>query len=337
MAANANAHTLNGRPPRTASATRSQTTTVLHKMQVALGLIWLLDGALQCQSFMFHKTFVTQIIAPNAVGQPGIIAQPITWISHLVEPRVAAFNAFAATLQLLIGVGLIYRPTVKAALLASFAWAGGIWWFGEGLGGLATGNASPLTGAPGAALLYALIGLILWPRSDSPIAGWGGGLLGVRGARTAWSALWLLAAGLWLVPVNRSAGATHDAIAEAPSGAAWLAALQRHGAKLAAGNGQLIAITLALASATIAIAVLTDWHPRRFLVGACLISLAYWVFGEGLGGVFTGSGTDPGTGPLFVLLAATLYPIVGHSGKAPTQPRGELPPRTAPERRIAGP
>lgn len=336
MATHANAHTLNGRPPSTASASRSRTTSFPRKLQVALGLIWLLDGALQCQSFMFHKTFVTQIVEPNAVGQPGIVAQPITWMSHLVEPRVAAFNAFAAMLQLLIGVGLLYRPTVRAALLASFAWAGGIWWFGEGLGGLATGNASPLTGAPGAALLYALVGLLLWPRGDSASAGGEGGLLGVRGARTAWSALWLLAAGLWLVPVNRSAAATHDAIAEAPSGTAWLASVERHGAKLAAGNGQAIAIVLALASAAIAIAVLADWHARPFLAGACLISLAYWVCGEGLGGVFTGSGTDPGTGPLFVLLAAVLYPLAGHSTRARAQPRGE-PPSTPPERRIAAP
>jgi hypothetical protein len=53
----------------------------------------------------------------------------------------------------LIGPGLIYRPTVKVALLASFGWSLGVWWIGEGLGGLSTGTASPLTGAPGAALL----------------------------------------------------------------------------------------------------------------------------------------------------------------------------------------
>jgi hypothetical protein len=119
------------------------------RLQVALGLVWLIDAGLQYQPFMFHRGFVTQVIAPNAAGQPGIIGDPITWMAHAIEPRVAVFNAFAATIQLLIGVGLIYRRSVKVALLASFAWAGGIWFMGEGLGMLFTGNASPLTGAPG--------------------------------------------------------------------------------------------------------------------------------------------------------------------------------------------
>ncbi len=296
----------------TTTPSESQAGT-LRALQIALGVLWLLDGALQYQSFMFHKTFVTQVIEPNVVGQPGVIAQPITWVSHLIEPRVAVFNVFAATLQVLIGVGLIYRPTVRAALLASFAWVGGIWWFGEGFGGLATGNASPLTGAPGAALLYAIIGLILWPNSRSRTSGGGGagGMLGVKGARIAWAALWLLAAGLWLVPVNRGASASHDAIAEAPSGAAWLSSIEHSGARVAAGNGLVIAIVLALASVAIALAVALDWHPRSFLAAACFISLLYWVFGEGLGGILTGSGTDPGAGLLFVLLAATLYSLAG--------------------------
>ena len=34
-------------------------------LRIALGLLWLLDGALQYQSFMFHKTFVTEIIAQH--------------------------------------------------------------------------------------------------------------------------------------------------------------------------------------------------------------------------------------------------------------------------------
>ena len=49
-----------------------------------------------------------------------------------------------------------------------------------------------LTGAPGAVLLYGLIGLIVWPNGRP------GGLLGVRGARIAWAALWLVMAWLWL-------------------------------------------------------------------------------------------------------------------------------------------
>ena len=34
----------------------------------------------------------------------------------------------------------------------------------------------------------------------------------------------------------------------------------------------------------------------------------FWVSGQGLGGIFTGSGTDPNTGPLIVLLALAMVP-----------------------------
>jgi hypothetical protein len=134
--------------------------------QVILGLIWLIDGILQFQPYMFGKKFITGVILPNADGQPGIVATPITWVAHLIEPHVALFNGFAATLQILIGLGLIYRRTVKPALLISFAWALGVWFTGEGLGGFFNGTASPLTGAPGAALLYVIAGLMVWPKGD---------------------------------------------------------------------------------------------------------------------------------------------------------------------------
>ena len=49
--------------------------------QVVLGVIWLIDGALQFQPYMFAKTFITGVILPNAQGQPGVIADPITWIA----------------------------------------------------------------------------------------------------------------------------------------------------------------------------------------------------------------------------------------------------------------
>jgi hypothetical protein len=38
--------------------------------------------------------------------------------------------------------------------------------------------------------------------------------------------------------------------------------------------------------------------------------LAYWVVGQGLGGIFQGGATDPNAGPLFVLLACALYALV---------------------------
>lgn len=145
------------------TTTASRIPRVPRVAQVVLGLIWLIDGILQFQPYMFGKTFITGVILPNAPGQPGVIADPITWIAHLIEPHVALFNGFAATLQVLIGLGLLYRRTVRPALLVSFVWIVGIWVTGEGLGGFFNDTANPLTGAPGAALLY-LIAVWTWKR-----------------------------------------------------------------------------------------------------------------------------------------------------------------------------
>jgi len=66
-------------------------------------------------------------------------------------------NTIFATIQLLIGLGIAFRPTVRLALAVSIAWSIGVWWFGEGLGGVLSGTASPLNGAPGAVIIYALL------------------------------------------------------------------------------------------------------------------------------------------------------------------------------------
>jgi hypothetical protein len=287
------------------------------KLQIALGLIWLIDGALQLQPFMFSRSFVTQIIAPNETGQPGLVGAPIRLVAHLIEPRIALFNLFAVTIQLLIGIGLIYRPTVKAALLTSFAWALGVWWFGEGMGGLFTGNASPLTGAPGAALLYVLAGLIAWPRDTQNGTTVAGGILGERGARSAWALLWLGFAALWLLPANRGAATVHDAIANAPGGAGWLTSIQSAAATATAGHGLAIALVAACLSVAVGLSVLVARGAKPALALATAIALVYFVVGEGLGGVLTGSGTDPNTGPLLILLAISIYPL-HRSGQALT-------------------
>lgn len=282
--------------------------------QIALGLIWLIDGALQCQPFMFHSSFVTDVILPNADGQPGFIASPITWIAHQIEPRAALFNALAAAVQLLIAVGLLAgRRFVKPALAVSFAWAAGIWFAGEGLGGLLSDGANPLTGAPGAALLYIVAGLIVWPRADRrPL-----GLLGVRGARTAWAALWLGSAALWLLPANDGRNAVHDAIAAAPSGFGPLSSLLDTVARTTAGHGVAIAAILAALSWAIGLSILTGLAQRAFVVIAIALSVPLWVVGQGLGGILTGRGTDVGTAPLVVLIGALLLTVAPDRLAAP--------------------
>ena len=265
---------------------------------------------------MYSKGFV-QMLTGNAAGQPLWLERSITWSAHIVGHNPTFWNTLFALTQVLIGLGLLYRPTVKPALALSFAWAVIVWWFAEAFGMLFMMMASPLTGAPGAALLYGIIGLIVWP-TQRP-----GGLLGVRGARTAWAVLWILMAWLWLEAQSSTPGSITDAIKAAPSGMGWLSSVQHTVASAAQGNGLPIALVLALLSAAIGVAVAMNWHPKPFLALAVALNLVYWVIGQGFGGIFTGSGTDPNSGLLFILLAYALYSLIPARG--PVTRRSRVP------------
>ena len=182
-------------------------------MQTVLGLIWLLDGALQFQSFMYGNGF-TSMLTGMASGQPHWLSSSLDWGAGLAGGHLDFWNTLFALTQLAIALGILFRPTVKLALAGSFVWVFIVWWFGEAFGMLFANTASPLTGAPGAVLLYGLIGLIVWP-NDRP-----GGLIGVRGARIAWAVLWVLMGWLWLIAPNSSANAT-SASRSAPPRRGW--------------------------------------------------------------------------------------------------------------------
>jgi hypothetical protein len=282
--------------------------------QIVLGFLWMVDGALQFQPYMFGRTFVTGVLLPASHGQPGIVGGPMVWLANVVEPNVAVFNVGAATVEVLIGLGLLYRPAIKLSLLISFIWAGVIWFAGEGLGMMLTGTASPLTGAPGAALLYLLAGLICWPLEGAADAA-------RRDAvRWCWSAVWLGAAVLWLLPANDGASSTHDAIAAAPSGAGWLSGILRLAAQAATGRGTTIALALATISLSIGVSLVYRWNTRFFLGVAIVVSAGYWIVGQGLGGVFTGQATDPGSAPVMVIIAGLLL-AQEHNGARPARGR----------------
>ncbi|MDE3069366.1 MAG: hypothetical protein KGJ43_01415 [Acidobacteriota bacterium] len=274
----------------------------------ALGLLWLLDGALQLQSFMYTTGF-TETLREGAAGQPLWLERSITWAVGVVQHDLGAWNTVFALVQISIGVGLLYRPTARAALVLSFAWAFVVWWFAESFGMLFMMMATPLGGAPGAVILYALAGLILWPGLRPA------GVLGVRGARSAWAVLWLLMAWLWLQGQNSSPGAVSHAIRTAPSGMGWLSSVEHWAASAAEGNGLWIALMLAALSAAIGVAVAVNWHPKPFLALAIGLNLAYWVLGQGFGGIFTGQATDPNAAPLFVLLACALHALAAHDAQ----------------------
>src|SRR6516225_4776921 len=69
------------------------------KLQLALGVIWVLDGILQYQPSMFTTSF-PGMLAESARGNPAVVATPITWSANLIDHHVAVLNAVFATVQL---------------------------------------------------------------------------------------------------------------------------------------------------------------------------------------------------------------------------------------------
>ena len=151
-------------------------------LQLALGALWLLDGMLQFQPSMFGDGFA-QMLAGSAQGNPAVVARPITWSAGLIGHHVVALNAIFAAIQLLLGLGIAWRPAVKVALAGSVTWSLAVWWLGEGLGGVLAGTASPVDGAPGAVLLYGLLAVLLWPAAIWPPAA-------PPCARSPWASPW---------------------------------------------------------------------------------------------------------------------------------------------------
>lgn len=324
-------------------------------LQLALGALWILDGALQLQPFMLGRGFAAKIILPAASGQPVAVHTPVTWGAHLILTQPAAWDLLFASVQLLIGAGLLFRRSARLAIVVSLAWGTGVWYFGEGLGGLAGGHATFLTGAPGAALLYAVVGLAAWPSLG---AGARRALLTARGLRrrlrilaapapgdaparwvgAAWVALWLGFAVLQTLPASRSAAALAGQLsANARVSPGWLAAAERTVA-LGARHGGAAAIVVAVAvDVAIALAGLGALGGRRARVGlggrvrrvrrravevsawgGIAVAFAVWILAQAFGTIPSGMATDPNSGPLVVLLGAALLGATARSEAANT-------------------
>ena len=307
-------------------------------LQVVLGAFWILDAALQYQPFMFGDQFVPRYITANAAGQPEPVSWLITTAGHFVSPDVVAINALAATLQLLIGVGLLFRRTVRPALAVSMAWVLTVWFFGEGMGMLLTGSASALTGAPGSVLLYGLLGLMAWPRTahgagetaavpDEGVASSaaGRGLGGPVTPLAVWAGYWLLAALLFLLPANRTATSVSGAITSMAAGQpSWYGHALTHAGGWFGSAGLTQTWLLALAAVVVGLGPLLFRRAEGFLAAGFVLTVLFWLTGQGVGGVLTGSGTDPNTGPLVAILALAMVPTVVPSPRTWTPPALQL-------------
>jgi hypothetical protein len=277
-------------------------------IRVVVAGIWILDGLLQLQSSMFTSTFGTQVLAPAGQGQPWFVSEPVALTARIVAAHPLPWDALFAAIQIGLGIGFLIPRLVRPALAASVVWALSVWWLGEGLGGLASGHADIVTGAPGAVLLYAVLAIATWPeydpagreRADFP-----------RWLPVAWAVFWIGGALLWLLPGQGTSRAIGDEISSAGEGGpGWLAGLDHSVARSVGSLGFGLVGGLFLLCLAIGLAGFIEGRIRT--VAACagiVLALAVWIFGEGAGQPWTGTATDPNSGPLIVLIALGLIAV----------------------------
>jgi len=313
-------------------ATASPGTDARRVLQLLLAATWLLDGLLQYQSFMYTAAFA-QMLEGTAAGNPGFIARPVNWNAALVEHHLVLLNTVFAAIQLLLGLGIAYRPTIRLALAASIAWSLAVWWFGEGLGGVLSGGASPVNGGPGAVILYALLAVLLWPADRPGVTASSVAFraVGAPVARLLWLVLWGSLAYFALTPANRAPQALHDIIVIMTGGEpGWVTGLQLHAAAVLAHQGLAASIALAVALVVIAVGVfLPPRLARSTLILALAVAAFIWVFGEAFGGILAvGGGTDPNSAPLLALLSLAYWPLATVGPRA-RRPLADGPPAMA--------
>lgn len=313
-------------------ATTSPGTDARRVLQLILAATWLLDGLLQYQSSMYSPMF-GEMIGDSATGNPGVIASPIGWNAVLVEHHLVLLNTVFATIQLLLGLGIAYRPTVRVALAASIAWSLGVWWFGEGLGGVLSGGASPVNGGPGAVILYALLAVLLWPADRPGVTApfVAARAVGAPVARLLWLTLWGSLAYFALTPANRAPQALHDMIVGMTGGEpGWVTGLENHAAALLDHQGLAASIVLAVALIVIAAgAFLPPPLARGALILALVVAAFIWVFGQAFGQILTGGATDPNSAPLLALLALAYWPSATAGTPAHRTQEADRPPAMA--------
>ena len=284
------------------------------RLRQLLGLLWLIDGLLQLQPQMFTMNMVNGIMKPMLNGQPAPVETSLSWIVQVTTQNLTLVNLTIAIVQVIIGISLITGRGVKVALLVSIVWAFIVWYGGEGMSMLLTGQASALTGAPGAVLLYALLALVVYPLSPTTNPD-EGGILSRKQLRWALAIFWIFMAALQAQPYWWQPGQISQVV-NAMVGFGGLNGvlvdpLLRWLSNVTSSseiplNIALIVVFLALDAGLLFI---ENRHIRPVLVTSIVVSLVIWYGAEAFGMIMTGMATDFNSGLLLVVMALACWPL----------------------------
>ena len=295
-------------------------------LQRVLGVLWLIDGLLQFQPQMFTMNMVNGIMKPMLQGQPGLFEPSLQFIVNQTTLHLVEVNLLIGVVQVLLGLGFLLLPDrwVKELVIASFVWAFIVWFGGEGMSMLLTGSGSVLSGAPGAVLLYPLLGLAVYPRRKSRASSQqvataragDDGLLSRRYLRWVLSGFWFFAALLQLQPNWWQPGQISQAIgAMVGQGGLNTVLVDPVLTRISTITANIevplnIALIVVFLALGIGLAVAREGQLRPFLIASIVMSVAIWYSSEAFGMILTGMATDFNSGLLLVVMALAVWPRV---------------------------
>jgi hypothetical protein len=132
-------------------------------LRTGFGMLWLFDGILQTQPKM-PGGLAAGVIEPGAETSP-------PWVRHLTGWGAAVWThhpvpAATVAVWIEVGLGILLLAVRRGALsrlggLASAGWGLLVWVLGESFGQIFAPGLSWLTGAPGAAGVYTVAGVLI--------------------------------------------------------------------------------------------------------------------------------------------------------------------------------
>jgi hypothetical protein len=283
-------------------------------LRYTLGALWLLDAIFQVQPQMFTTNMINSVLLPTLSSQPVPVAISLHTITLMISQHLVFFNLLIAIVEAEIGIFLLAGIWVRGTVILSIVWALIVWYGGEGMNMLLTGQASVLTGAPGAVLLYPLLGLLLYPRKASPTGTSTDSLLSPMRFRWVLAGFWIFAGLLQLQPfwwqperISQMIGSMTglgklNALLIDPV----LVPLARFTDPLEVPlNIVLVVLFLGLG---IALALVKPKQMRPLLVVSVLFSVLIWWGAQAFGMILTGLATDFNSGLLIVLMTLVCWP-----------------------------
>ncbi|HKV03007.1 MAG TPA: hypothetical protein VJQ26_12820 [Ktedonobacteraceae bacterium] len=266
---------------------------------------------------------VNGIMKPMLNGQPGLFEPSLQFIVNQTTLHLTAVNLLIGIVQVCLGLGFLFLPDrwVKELVIVSIVWALIVWYGGEGMSMLLTGTASILTGAPGAVLLYPLLGFAVYPRKTSTADAQSAtrkagddGLLPRKYLRWVLAGFWIFGALLQLQPNWWQPGQISQTIGGYIGMGGlntWLVDPVLKQISTVTANIEIplnIALIVAFLALGIGLAVVRREQLPPFLIASIVVSVVFWYCSEAFGGILTGMATDFNSGLLVVVMALAVWP-----------------------------